>query len=126
MELNEYQKQAMTTCMPESDNLFYMLANLVGEVGEFASKAGKYMRKGKLFISVNDRNDRGDLTHTQSWRITEEERFLMLSEIGDILWQIAGLAHVMGVSLEDVAEENLAKLASRKARNVIEGDGDGR
>lgn len=126
MELNEYQKQAMTTCMPESDNLFYMLANLVGEVGEFASKAGKHMRKGKLFISVNDRNDCGDLTHTQSWRITEEERSLMLSEIGDILWQTAGLAHVMGVSLEDVAEENLAKLASRKARNVIDGNGDGR
>lgn len=46
--LNEYQKKAMTTCLPESDNLFYMLANLCGEVGEFASKAGKHMRKGKL------------------------------------------------------------------------------
>ncbi len=126
MELDEYQKQAMTTCMPESDNLFYMLANLVGEVGEFASKAGKHMRKGKLFISVNDRNERGDLTHTQTWHITEEERQLMLSEIGDILWQTAGLAHVMGVSLEDVAKENLAKLASRKTRNVIAGDGDRR
>lgn len=40
MTLNEYQQQAMSTCMPESDNLFYMLANLCGEVGEFASKAG--------------------------------------------------------------------------------------
>lgn len=48
LTLNEYQDKAMSTCMPESDNLFYMLANLVGEVGEFASKAGKHMRKGKL------------------------------------------------------------------------------
>ncbi len=126
MELNEYQQQAMTTCMPTSDNLFYMLANLIGEVGEFASKAGKHMRKGKLFISVHDRDERGDITHTQTWNITDEERQLMLSEIGDILWQTAGLAHVMGVSLEDVANENLAKLASRKARNVIAGDGDKR
>ena len=45
LTLNEYQDKAMSTCMPESDNLFYMLANLVGEVGEFASKAGKHMRK---------------------------------------------------------------------------------
>ena len=37
LTLNEYQDKAMSTCMPESDNLFYMLANLVGEVGEFAS-----------------------------------------------------------------------------------------
>ena len=33
LTLNEYQDKAMSTCMPESDNLFYMLANLVGEVG---------------------------------------------------------------------------------------------
>lgn len=45
LTLNDYQDKAMSTCMPESDNLFYMLANLVGEVGEFASKAGKHMRK---------------------------------------------------------------------------------
>ena len=52
MTLNEYQQKAMTTCLPESDNLFYMLANLCGEVGEFASKAGKHMRKGKLHITT--------------------------------------------------------------------------
>lgn len=50
----------------------------------------------------------------------------MLSEIGDILWQTAGLAHVMGVSLQEVAEENLAKLQSRNQRHVIAGDGDER
>lgn len=44
------------------------------------------------------------------WNISEEERHLMLSEIGDILWQTAGLAKVMGVTLEEVAEENLANL----------------
>lgn len=126
MELNEYQQQAMTTCMPESDNLFYMLANLIGEVGEFASKAGKHMRKGKLHITTTSRNEHGNITHTQAWNITDDERELMLSEIGDILWQTAGLAHVMGVSLDDVAKENLAKLASRKERNVIAGDGDRR
>ncbi len=124
LTLNEYQEKAMGTCLPESDNLFYMLANLVGEVGEFASKAGKHMRKGKLHLTTTERNEEGRILHTQIWNITEDERKLLLSEIGDILWQTAGLAHVMGVSLEDVAKENLAKLASRKERNVIAGDGD--
>lgn len=126
LTLNDYQAMAMTTCLPESDNLFYMLANLVGEVGEFASKAGKHMRKGKLHLTTTPRTPDGHIFHSQIWNITEEERNLMLSEIGDILWQTAGLAHVMGISLEEVARENLAKLASRKARNVIAGDGDKR
>lgn len=116
----------MSTCMPESDNLFYMLANLVGEVGEFASKAGKHMRKGKLHITTTQRDEEGKILHTQVWNVSDEERHLMLSEIGDILWQTAGLAKVMGVTLEEVADENLANLASRKQRNVIAGDGDER
>ena len=126
LTLNEYQDKAMSTCMPESDNLVYMLANLVGEGGEFASKAGKHMRKGKLHITTTQRDEEGKILHTQVWNVSDEERHLMLSEIGDILWQTAGLAKVMGVTLEEVAEENLAKLASRKQRNVIAGDGDER
>lgn len=124
LSLNEYQDKAMSTCMPESDNLFYMLVNLIGEVGEFASKAGKHMRKGNLHITTTKRDGEGKILHTQMWNITDEERHLLLSEIGDILWQTAGLAKVMGVTLEEVAEENLAKLASRKQRHVISGDGD--
>ena len=126
LTLNEYQDKAMSTCLPESDNLFYMLANLVGEVGEFASKAAKHMRKGKLHITTTQRDEEGKILHTQMWNVSDEERHLMLSEIGDILWQTAGLAKVMGVTLEEVAEDILAKLASRKQRNVIAGDGDQR
>lgn len=126
LTLNEYQEKAMSTCLPESDNLFYMLDHLVGEVGEFASKAGKHMRKGKLHITTTQRDEEGKILHTQVWNVSDEERHLMLSEIGDILWQTAGLAKVMGVTLEEVADENLAKLASRKERHVIAGDGDER
>ena len=126
LTLNEYQDKAMSTCMPESDNLFYMLANLVGEVGEFASKAGKHMRKGKLHITTTERDEEGRILHTQIWNITDEERKLLRDELGDIQWQLAGLAHVMGFSLEEVAEKNLEKLASRKKRNLIDGDGDER
>lgn len=114
LSLNEYQKKAMSTCLPESDNLFYMLANLVGEVGEFASKAGKHMRKGKLHITTMQRDEEGKILHTQIWNISDEERKLMLSEIGDILWQTAGLAHVMGVSLEEVLSRTCLSLLLAK------------
>ena len=47
MTLNEYQQQAMTTCLPEAENFSYMMLNLVGEVGEFAGKVAKAIRKAK-------------------------------------------------------------------------------
>ena len=50
MELNEYQERAMGTCMPSSENFSYMFLNLVGEVGEFASKIAKAIRRERLFI----------------------------------------------------------------------------
>lgn len=49
-----------------------------------------------------------------------------MAEAGDILWQLSGLCEVMGWRLEDVAKANLEKLASRKQRGVIDGEGDNR
>ena len=47
-------------------------------------------------------------------------------EIGDILWQTAGIAKALGFSLDEIAMMNLNKLASRKERGVIDGNGDNR
>lgn len=41
MTLEKYQKQAMKTCLPTCNNFSYMMLNLVGEVGELASKVAK-------------------------------------------------------------------------------------
>lgn len=121
MELNEYQKRAMDTCLPESANYSYMMLNLVGEVGELASKAAKAIRKGKAMIDVNQFiTERGDKS------MTDEELAEMRKEAGDVLWQLSGLCTVMGWSLDDVACENLAKLQSRKERGVVDGNGDNR
>ena len=84
------------------------------------------MRKGNLHITTTERDEEGRILHTQIWNITDEDRKLLRDELGDIQWQLAGLAHVMGFSLEEVAEKNLEKLASRKQRNLIDGDGDER
>ena len=117
MKLNEYQEKAMTTCMESSNNFSYMFINLVGEVGEFASKVAKHIRKEKAYIAENDL-----CTKWCAWYEEEE----LQKEAGDILWQLSGLCSVMGWKLEDVAKMNLDKLASRQQRNVIDGNGDNR
>lgn len=121
MTLNEYQKQAMTTCMLSCNNFAYMFLNLVGEVGELASKVAKHIRKEKAMIDSNHL-----ITERGVNVLTEQELIDLRKEAGDCLWQLAGLCQVMGWDLEEVAHENLEKLADRKARGVIDSSGDNR
>ena len=124
MTLEEYQKQAMTTCMASSENFSYMFLNLVGEVGEFASKVAKGIRKEKMDIGKYSENELTFVYDLQSDSVLVEEE--LQKEAGDILWQLSGLCTVMGWKLEDIAQQNLDKLASRQQRNVIDGSGDNR
>lgn len=122
MELNDYQERAMTTCMPTCYNLSYMLLNLVGEVGEFASKIAKHIRKEEAGIGMLDTPNRLFFTDKSNFFT---DRAALRKEAGDILWQLAGLCEVMGWDLEAVAQENLAKLAERAQNGTIAGNGDG-
>lgn len=126
MELNDYQERAMETCMPSCENFSYMMLNLVGEVGEFASKVAKSIRKEHLMIGGAEgfKNMLAHQTMTKGEIMETIE--LLKSEAGDILWQLAGLCEVMNWTLEEVAQTNLDKLASRKKRGVIDGNGDKR
>ena len=110
----------MTTCMDSCNNFSYMMLNLVGEVGELASKVAKAIRKGEATTS------NGHLRHPSTRRIDDELEEAMMLESGDILWELAGLCSVMGWDLDEVARMNLDKLASRKQRGVIDGSGDNR
>lgn len=118
MELNEYQSNAMKTCMASSANFGYMFLNLVGEVGEFASKVAKHIRKGNAMIDSNQ------FVHGDG-RLSEEDMALLKAEAGDCLWQLSGLCKVMGWTLEEVAQQNLDKLAARQKVGTIDGNGDG-
>jgi NTP pyrophosphatase (non-canonical NTP hydrolase) len=109
MELNEYQKAAGLTAIYPSGlwvGLVYTTLGLNGEAGEIAEKVKKLLRDDKT--------------------MTEERRQELILELGDVLWYLANLAKELDVSLEEIATQNIAKLASRNKRNVIKGDGDNR
>ena len=103
MNMNDYQTKAMGTLLESANNAPYMLLNLSSEVGELHSLFAKNQRDG------------GDL----DWNLVKKE-------LGDVLWQVAGCAHVFGYKLEDIAQQNLDKLAARKIKNTLKGSGDER
>ena len=130
MTLNQYQTMAMMTCTYSCRNFSYMMLNLMGEVGEFASKVAKAIRKEEAHIG-NTRPSSGQPSDSRlyftcdSIDLADHLQHMKL-EAGDILWQLAGLCDQMGWKLEDVAKANIHKLASRHERGKIIGDGDDR
>jgi NTP pyrophosphatase (non-canonical NTP hydrolase) len=106
-DLHTYQRQSRNTARyPGADsNPTYPTLGLCGEAGEVADKVKKVIR------------DRGGAFTPEVIRSLE-------LELGDVLWYVAQLATELGLDLDQVAQANLDKLASRAARNVISGDGD--
>jgi len=51
------------------------------------------------------------------------DRTKLVSEAGDVLWNLAVLLKRNNIKLEDVAVFNIEKLKSRMARGVIQGSG---
>jgi len=109
MDFNEYQKAARSTAVyPGMGNMgYYPVLGLCGEAGEVAEKFKKILR-----------NDGGVMS--------PEARKAIIRELGDIQWYLANIAEDLGTTLEEIAEENIAKLQDRKARNVIKSEGDNR
>lgn len=99
---DQYQELAFKTALETAKNPAYMVSNLTSEAGEVAGKYAKWIREGVL----------------------DEEG--MQKEVGDVLWQIAGLSTVMGWRLADLASKNLQKLAARQMNNTLKGSGDDR
>lgn len=110
MTFDEYQKQALTTAVhhpnPEMDKTIFALG--------IAGEAGEVIEKWKKIIAYRE------------GKITEEDLTEISKELGDVMWYIAVFADQLGLSLGDIAQQNADKLASRKARNSIKGQGDNR
>ena len=110
MNFNDYQQAAVSTAIyPESSRVTYTTLGLVGEAGEVAEKVKKIIRSGRPISEM-----------------TESEALEIAKELGDVLWYAANLAEDLGINLNEVVELNLLKLASRRSRGVLEGNGDNR
>ena len=110
MTIEEYQKKALTTVIKtdsEFRDLLHWVLGINGEAGEIAEKVKKIIRDKNAVVS-------------------EEDKAELAKEVGDVLWYLAVFAHHLGVPLEEIAQQNLDKLQSRKKRGVLQGSGDNR
>ena len=119
MDFAQYEKEArLTAVYPGSEpsgtkeqnditGVYYCALGASGEAGEIANKVKKLIR-----------DDGGTLNLEKCKAIS--------FEIGDALWYLSNLSQEIGFSLEQIAEENISKLASRKQRGEIHGQGDNR
>jgi NTP pyrophosphatase (non-canonical NTP hydrolase) len=109
MNFSEYQKLSRRTAGYPSIGhpVIYPTLGLANEAGEVAGKVKKIFR------------DKGGV-------IGEAERGALSAELGDVLWYIAQVCTELEISMNDVAEANLAKLLDRQQRGKIKGDGDNR
>ena len=121
MELNEYQRLALRTAVyPKEIGLIYVALKLAGEAGEVSEKIGKAFRNESLRVAPS--LDGNTVEILGAYEIRDE----LLKEVGDVLWYCAAISSELGSSLEEVAQRNIDKLASRSMRNVLIGEGDNR
>lgn len=109
MQFDEYQKKTRETAIyPGKDNNFvFPTLGLAGETGEVSEKIKKVIRDKDGIVDENSREE-------------------IKKELGDVLWYLAQLATELRISLNDVAEKNVAKIMERKERGTVHGDGDNR
>lgn len=111
MEFDEYQTLAARTAIYSKPGMHYQLMYLcmgiAGEAGEVVEKVKKLVRPADVAIS-------------------EEKRADLKKEIGDVLWYLSQLARTLDLSFDEIANENIKKLADRMERGVIHSEGDTR
>jgi len=109
MNFSDYQKRSRATAQYPSIGhpVIYPVLGLANEAGEVAGKIKKVFR------------DKGG-------EISAETRSALQAELGDVLWYLAQVCTELDISMDEVAESNLAKLLDRQARGKIRGDGDNR
>ena len=93
MEVNEYQRLAMTTLNPALDKrdiLINSVMGLCGESGEAIDIVKKWMAQGH-----------------------ELDREHLAKELGDIAWYLAEAATALDIPLETILQANIDKLKKR-------------
>lgn len=106
MTFKEYQKLSRKTAIYPG-SFVYPTLGLAGEAGEVAEKIKKVIR---------DKNGVVDGK-------TKEE---IAKELGDVLWYLSQIATELDLSIDEIASSNIRKLASRKKRKKLHGNGNNR
>ena len=93
MTLDDYQSAAARTLNPSLDER----ERLVDAAAGLAEEAGEVL----------------GLVRKHAYMAHELDRGRIVKELGDALWCIAAVAGTLGVTLDEVAQSNLAKLRTR-------------
>ena len=113
MNIDEYSQKAIATL---TNNYAYgtITPQLMGQVLGLSDESGEVLGKIKKIL-----RDKAGV-------MTEDDKKEIIKELGDILWYINSVSHLLGSSLEEVAQKNLDKVLSRKQRGMTQGSGDNR
>lgn len=93
MEINEYEKLAMTTLnkdIKKDDILINSVMGLCGESGEVIDLIKKHLFQGH--------------------ELNKED---LIKELGDVAWYLAEAAYALDVPLEEICTRNIEKLKKR-------------
>ena len=93
MTFDEYQTAAartMNSALPDNERLLDAAAGIAEEAGEVLAHVRKRL-----------------------YQRTELDRKRLAEELGDVLWCVAAVATMQGLTLQDVAAGNIAKLRAR-------------
>lgn len=109
MDFQDYSKAARHSDATNTNlNPLLGLAGEVGEIMELVKKATRIGKREVIDYAELERDFPG-FTHE------------LLNEIGDVLWYLDSLCSRLGLTLEDAANANIKKLASRqKAGSILE------
>jgi NTP pyrophosphatase (non-canonical NTP hydrolase) len=111
MTFDEYQQKALSTAHISYDDP--LMQNSIWVMG-IAGEAGEIVEKWKKAIAYRE------------GKFSQAEFDDFKKEFADVIWYIAVLADSLGLSLDEIMQQNVAKLADRKKRGVIKGAGDNR
>ncbi|MDA1867346.1 MULTISPECIES: nucleoside triphosphate pyrophosphohydrolase family protein [Bacillus cereus group] len=103
-ELDQYQEAALRTWNTNHDfggRVLNAALGLTGEAGEVADVVKKAIFHGHGFDPAHCPGEEEGNTHK------------IALELGDILYYISIMSHEMGYTLEDIAQMNISKLATR-------------
>ena len=121
MNASEYQGKAHDFAS-YGDNAMYPALGLAEEAGEVCGKIAKFIRKHG---GTEPMTARYELENKVT--ITDDElkfRNDLSKELGDVLWMVAELCTNYGLDMGEVMAENIEKLADRKDKGLIIGEGD--